>query len=73
MRAHFKYGEVGLAHYRSIHIVDLLCQQIVETIATIDVDPQSAEFIVDIVRKIMEQLKQTSIRGYRFAKSAGKR
>jgi PAS domain S-box-containing protein len=59
-------GEIG-------RDVDLLCEQIVDTVATIDVYPQSADFIVDIVRKIMEQWKQTSIRGYRFAKSAGKR
>jgi hypothetical protein len=53
--------------------VDLLSEQMVDTIGTIDADPQAAEFTVDIVRKIMEQWKQTSIRGYRFAKSAGKR
>jgi len=53
--------------------VDLLSQQMVDTIGSIDADPQAADFTVDIVRKIMEQWKQTSIRGYRFAKSAGKR
>jgi PAS domain S-box-containing protein len=53
--------------------VDLLCEQIVDAIATIDADSQSADFTADIVRKIMEQWKQTSVRGYRFAKSAGKR
>jgi hypothetical protein len=53
--------------------VDLLRQQIVDTIYVIDAEAQAAEFIADIVRKIMEQWKQTSIRGYRFAKAAGKR
>jgi len=53
--------------------VDLLSEQMVDTIGSIDADPQAADFTVDIVRKIMEQWKQTSIRGYRFAKSAGKR
>jgi PAS domain S-box-containing protein len=53
--------------------VDLLCAQIVDTIDSVEGDGDAAAFAVDIVRKIMEQWKQTSVRGYRFAKSAGKR
>jgi len=54
--------------------VDLLSRQIVETLESSEVGAlAAAEFVADVVQKILEQWKQTSIRGYRFAKSAGKR
>jgi hypothetical protein len=53
--------------------VDLLSAQIVDTLRALDGNRPAADFVADVVQKIMEQWKQTSIRGYRFAKSAGKR
>jgi hypothetical protein len=53
--------------------VDALSAQIVETIGRLDAEKTAAEFVADVVTKIMDQWKQTSVRGYRFAKSAGKR
>jgi PAS domain S-box-containing protein len=53
--------------------VDVLSEQIVNTLESVDGERPGADFIADLVRKILEQWKQTSIRGYRFAQSAGKR
>jgi PAS domain S-box-containing protein len=53
--------------------IDLLSAQIVDTLRALDAHGPAADFVADVVQKIMEQWKQTSIRGYRFAKSAGKR
>src|SRR3954466_629077 len=53
--------------------VDLLSAQIVDTLRALDANRPAADFVADVVQKIMDQWKQTSIRGYRFAKSAGKR
>ena len=53
--------------------VDLLCEEIIDTLHSLDAKGPAAEFVADVVGKIMEQWKQTSVRGYRFAKSAGKR
>ncbi|HST07652.1 MAG TPA: ATP-binding protein, partial [Gemmatimonadaceae bacterium] len=53
--------------------VDVLSEQVVEALGSLDGDRPAADFIADLVRKILEQWKQTSIRGYRFAQSAGKR
>jgi hypothetical protein len=53
--------------------VDALSAQIAATIARVQDSQPAAEFLSDVVTKIMDQWKQTSIRGYRFAKSAGKR
>lgn len=53
--------------------VDTLSAQIVETIRRLDSDAPTADFVADVVVKILDQWKQTSIRGYRFAMSAGKR
>ena len=66
--------------------VDLLSQQIVDTIRAVDVDPEASEFIIDIVR--FEDPRPVGVRLHRhadvvdvagpadhdlFAKSAGKR
>jgi len=53
--------------------VDALSAEIAKTIRSLDADAAAASFVSDVVEKILEQWKQTSIRGYRFAKSAGKR
>ena len=53
--------------------VDALSAEIRDTISAIGADAAAASFVADVVGKILEQWKQTSIRGYRFAKSAGKR
>ena len=53
--------------------VDALSAEITDTINAASADPSAAGFVADVVGKILEQWKQTSIRGYRFAKSAGKR
>lgn len=53
--------------------VDTLSAQIVETIRRLDSDAPTADFVADVVVKILDQWKQTSMRGYRFAMSAGKR
>lgn len=53
--------------------VDTLSAEIVETIGKMDADKPTAEFVADVVVKILDQWKQTSIRGYRFAMSAEKR
>jgi hypothetical protein len=52
--------------------VDLLSAQIVDTLRALDGRGPAVDFVADVVQKIMDQWKQTSIRGYRFAKSAGK-
>jgi hypothetical protein len=53
--------------------VDTLSAEIVGSIGSLDGDAAAATFMTDVVQKILEQWKQTSVRGYRFAKSAGKR
>jgi hypothetical protein len=53
--------------------VDTLSSQLVNAVSSLEADQSAAEFVIDVVRKILEQWKQTSIRGFRFAKSAGKR
>jgi PAS domain S-box-containing protein len=53
--------------------VDTLTAELVATIASAGAEADAVDFVTDVVRKILEQWKQTSIRGYRFARSAGKR
>ena len=53
--------------------VDTLSAELVATIASAGAEADAVAFVTDVVRKILEQWKQTSIRGYRFARSAGKR
>ena len=53
--------------------VDILSGEIVAATRRIGGDGETATFFIDTTRKILEQWKQTSIRGYRFAKSAGRR
>jgi hypothetical protein len=53
--------------------VDILADEIVAATRTHNGAAETSTFFVDMTRKILEQWKQTSIRGYRFAKSAGRR
>jgi PAS domain S-box-containing protein len=53
--------------------VDLLSRELRETVESLDADADAVRFFSDVVPRILEQWKQTSIRGYRFAKAAGKR
>jgi hypothetical protein len=53
--------------------VDTLSSQLVRAVRSLEADQSASEFVIDVIRKILEQWKQTSIRGFRFAKSAGKR
>jgi len=51
--------------------VDTLSAEIVAATVALNADPAATAFMVDVVRKILDQWKQTSIRGYRFARAAG--
>jgi PAS domain S-box-containing protein len=53
--------------------VDVLSGQIVGMVESLEAGNPATGFVADVVQKILEQWKQTSIRGYRFAKAAGKR
>ncbi len=53
--------------------VDTLSAELVAAISSLSDNAPAVEFVIDIVRKILVQWKQTSIRGYRFALAAGKR
>ena len=53
--------------------VDTLRDEILKGIGRCNGDEAVSSFFVDVTRKLLEQSKQTSIRGYRFAKSAAKR
>jgi signal transduction histidine kinase len=53
--------------------VDILSDEIVMATRRLSRSGETASFFIDTTRKILEQWKQTSIRGYRFAKSAGRR
>jgi hypothetical protein len=52
--------------------VDTLSAEIVAATIELKADPTATAFMVDVVRKILDQWKQTSIRGHRFARAAGK-
>jgi hypothetical protein len=53
--------------------VDALCDELVRAIGRIGGDTDASRFLQDIATRLLEQWKQTSVRGYRFAKSVGKR
>ena len=53
--------------------VETLSAEIVSAIGEFAADAAASEFVVDVTRKILGQWKQTSVRGYRFARAAGKR
>jgi hypothetical protein len=53
--------------------VDTLSSQLVSSVRSLEAEQSATDFVIDVIRKILEQWKQTSIRGFRFAKSAGKR
>jgi hypothetical protein len=53
--------------------VDGLCDELVRAIARIGADTDASRFLQDIATRLLEQWKQTSVRGYRFARSVGKR
>jgi hypothetical protein len=53
--------------------VDMLSAELVAAARSLSEDKSAVEFVIDVVSKILEQWKQTSIRGYRFARAAGKR
>lgn len=53
--------------------VDTLSSRISKATNALDADKAAKAFVVDVTRKILDQWKQTSIRGYRFARAAGKR
>jgi hypothetical protein len=52
--------------------VDTLSAELVTATSSLSDNAPAVAFLVDVVRKILEQWKQTSIRGYRFARAAGK-
>jgi hypothetical protein len=52
--------------------VDTLSAELVTATSSLSDNGPAVAFLVDVVRKILEQWKQTSIRGYRFARAAGK-
>jgi hypothetical protein len=53
--------------------VDALCDELVRAIGRIGGDTGASRFLQDIASRLLEQWKQTSLRGYRFARSVGKR
>jgi len=53
--------------------VDTLSAELVTATASLSANGPAVEFVRDVVKKILEQWKQTSLRGYRFAIAAGKR
>ncbi|HUQ99125.1 MAG TPA: ATP-binding protein [Gemmatimonadaceae bacterium] len=53
--------------------VDILSEELVAATTKRAGETETAKFFVELIRKILEQWKQTSIRGYRFAKAAGRR
>jgi PAS domain S-box-containing protein len=53
--------------------VDALSEELVSATRALNEDQSAVRFVVDVVRQILEQWKQTSLRGYRFARAAGKR
>jgi beta-lactamase class A len=53
--------------------VDTLSSELVNATKSLSENQAAGEFVIDVVKKILEQWKQTSIRGYRFARAAGKR
>jgi hypothetical protein len=53
--------------------VDALSAELVAATSSISENALAVEFVIDVVRKILDQWKQTSLRGYRFAVAAGKR
>jgi hypothetical protein len=50
-----------------------LSEELVSATRALNEDQSAVRFVVDVVRQILEQWKQTSLRGYRFARAAGKR
>jgi hypothetical protein len=53
--------------------VTILSAELVGATRALGEEESAIEFVIDVVRKILEQWKQTSIRGYRFARAAGNR
>jgi len=53
--------------------VDTLSAELVSATRSLSAGDSTTEFVVDVIRKILDQWKLTSIRGYRFSRAAGKR
>ena len=53
--------------------VDMLAAELISTTRSLSGGDSATAFVVDVIRKILDQWKLTSIRGYRFALAAGKR
>jgi hypothetical protein len=53
--------------------VDTLTSELISATRSLSEGDSATEFVVDVIRKILDQWKLTSIRGYRFAQAAGKR
>jgi PAS domain S-box-containing protein len=53
--------------------VDTLSEELVDATRSLREVESAIDFVIDVERKILDQWKQTSIRGYRFARAAGKR
>jgi len=53
--------------------VDILSSELVTATQSLGENEAAVLFVIDVVRKILEQWKPTSVRGYRFARAAGKR
>lgn len=53
--------------------VETLSNELAATTRSLSDNVSTTDFVIDVIRKILEQWKLTSIRGYRFARAAGKR
>jgi hypothetical protein len=53
--------------------VDTLADELARAIGRVGSESDASRFVQDIATRLLEQWKQTSVRGYRFAKSVGKR
>lgn len=53
--------------------VDTLREELERSTRALGGDPAATDFMVEVARKILDQWKQTSVRGYRFERAAGKR
>jgi hypothetical protein len=53
--------------------VEALSDELAATTKSLSDSVATTNFVIDVIRKILEQWKLTSIRGYRFARAAGKR